>query len=502
MPDFTFIILTLNEEVHLPRLLQSVHGLHARICVMDSGSTDQTLNICKQNNIEVSYRRFDNHPRQWDAALKTFTITTPWIIALDADQVLSPELFLLLDRFRNEDYADIAGIYFNRKNYFRGRWIKHGGYYPVYLLKMFRSGIGFSDLNENMDHRFIVPGKTIIWKKGHLLEENLKENKLQFWIEKHNRYSDLLADEECGRMLGQRFQLVQPSYWGSPNAQKAWLKRLWWQLPKYIRPFLYFGYRMILQRGFLDGRTGILFHFLQGFWFRLIVDIKIGERHNPKQTHTTTSYARQRSAWKAMFTRRWHQDQYRFLLQFPLLFLAFYAFNIAFIGITTPGHIYLEAVDKHLNYIQASRQLILTSTSTILNLFGYQVTTSAQQLHVEHHAGFKLVYSCLGYGVMSFFSAFVITFPKPDGRKWKFLIAGLATIQVLNLLRLLTIAIYWKRTDPIFLNHHDLFNFLLYGILLMMIYFWLTDRSNRSSTAGGTAHEQSTPKINTDGAHL
>jgi exosortase/archaeosortase family protein len=444
---------------------------------MDSGSTDQTLNICKENCIDVSYRTFDNHPRQWDAALKAFPITTPWIVGLDADQVVSPELFQMLDRFKNDDHTDIDGIYFNRKNYFRGRWIKHGGYYPVYLLKMFRTGTGFSDLNENMDHRFIVPGKTITWKKGHLLEENFKENKLQFWIEKHNRYSDLLAEEEYGRMQHQRIQLVRTRYWGSPNERKAWLKSLWWQLPKYLRPFLYFGYRMTIQLGFLDGRTGILFHFLQGFWFRLIVDIKIGEQPRP--------YI-QSPAHNRTFKRFCNEKQFRFLCQFPLLFLALYAFNIAFIGVTTPGHIYLQELDKHFNYIQASRQLILTAASTILGSFGYQVSTSAQQLRVQGRGGFNLVYSCLGYGVMSFFAAFVIAFPKSGGSKWKFLAFGLLTIQALNLIRFLAIAIYWRRTDSSFMDHHTIFNLLLYGILLIMIYQWLRDEATQSPAPGNT----------------
>lgn len=275
--EFSFIILSFNEEIHLPRLLDSIQGLKASIYLLDSGSTDQTIKIAEHYQVTVKTNPFENHPKQWDFALKNFDIQTPWIIGLDADQIVTPELFLQLQNFRNEDYANVNGIYFNRKNYFKGSWIKYGGFYPKYLLKMFRASVGFSDLNENMDHRFVVTGETVIWKKGHIIEENLKENQISFWIAKHNRYSDLTAQEEVERLNNLRDQTVNAKFWGSPDERIAWLKKLWWKLPLGLRPFLYFSYRLLFKLGILDGSTGILFHFLQGFWFRLIVDVKIKE---------------------------------------------------------------------------------------------------------------------------------------------------------------------------------------------------------------------------------
>lgn len=277
MPDFSFVILTFNEEEHLPRLLESIKELNAETFILDSGSTDNTLNICSTYGIKTSFNPFENHPKQWDAALKAFEFHTPWLICLDADQMVTPELYHKLQHFQDSAHLDIDGIYFNRKNYFKGRWLRFGGYYPKYLLKMFRRGKGYSDLHENMDHRFVVPGKTVTWKKGHILEENLKENEISFWINKHNRYSDLLAHEEIERMNKLRIQTITPNLMGNPDERTAWLKKLWWKLPRFIRPFFYFTYRMIFQLGILDGRRGILFHFLQGFWFRIIVDVKIEE---------------------------------------------------------------------------------------------------------------------------------------------------------------------------------------------------------------------------------
>lgn len=273
--DFSFIILTYNEEMHLPRLFESIKDLNATTYILDSVSTDATIEIAEKYGAVVKTHPFENHPKQWDFALKNFEIQTPWIIGLDADQIVTPELYLMLKEFKTENYIGVNGIYFNRKNYFQGSWIRYGGYYPIYLLKMFRTGIGFSDLNENMDHRFIVPGKTVIWKKGHLLEENLKENDIHFWFKKHERYSDLIAQEEVERMKNLRSQSLKPNLLGNPDEKKAWLKRLWWKLPLGIRPYLYYGTRMFLQFGLLDNKTARHFHYLQGLWFRKLVDKKI-----------------------------------------------------------------------------------------------------------------------------------------------------------------------------------------------------------------------------------
>ncbi|WP_231490292.1 glycosyltransferase family 2 protein [Pedobacter sp. Leaf170] len=273
--NFSFIILTFNEEIHLPRLLNSIIALGAQIYILDSGSTDNTVQIANDYKAEVKTNAFINHPQQWDFALKNFEITTPWIIGLDADQIVCEALFQQLKDFRNENYEGINGIYFNRKNYFQGKWIRFGGYYPFYLLKMFRTGNGYSDLNENMDHRFIVSGKTIIWKNGYLLEDNLKEYDINFWYKKHERYSDLIAIEEIDRRQKTRNQLIIPSLFGSPDEKRAWFKNIWWRLPLGFRPYLYFCYRIFFKLGILDGLSGIRFHYLQGFWFRAKVDKKI-----------------------------------------------------------------------------------------------------------------------------------------------------------------------------------------------------------------------------------
>ena len=109
--QFSFIILTFNEEQHLPRLLKSIKELEAPVFILDSGSTDQTIEIGKQFGATFQFNAFENHPKQWDHALKNFSITTPWVICLDADQEVTPELRAKLKDFKEEEHLNINGIY-------------------------------------------------------------------------------------------------------------------------------------------------------------------------------------------------------------------------------------------------------------------------------------------------------------------------------------------------------------------------------------------------------
>lgn len=456
---FSFIILTYNEEIHLQRLLDSIARLNAPVYILDSGSTDATAEIAGKYGAQILIHAFENHPRQWDYALRNFEIKTPWVICLDADHVVTPELGQKLANFKDADVAGVDGIYFNRKNYFKGQWLKHGGYYPFYMLKMFRYGKGYSDLNEMMDHRFIVQGKTIVWKQGHLQEENLKENNIRFWIEKHNRYSDLVAREEVERMGKMRSQTIKPNLLGTPDERTARLKQIWWQLPLYVRPLIYFIYRFIFRLGILDGKEGTIFHFLQGYWFRLIVDIKIDEIRRQEQI-----FAR---------NKQWVRPV-KFVLSFLVLFLLFYFFNILFFGLTNPGNSYNAFLADHFNYIQWLRQFLLDASTSIISLFGYTAIHNNYELLVAGHGIIKLVYSCLGLGVISFFTAFVIAYPKPWRHKLVFIIAGILVIEILNIIRFVLLAIFWDKSHPQIIDHHTVFNTIIYILIFISLYFWIS----------------------------
>jgi exosortase/archaeosortase family protein len=490
--------------MHLSRLIDSIKGLKAEIFVLDSGSTDQTITICRENEVEVSYHPFENHPKQWHEALNRFPVKTPWIIALDADQVVTSSLFEQLDNFNEDVYKDVNGIYFNRKNFYKGKWIRYGGYFPFFMLKMFRTEHGVSDHNENMDHRFLVTGKTIIWKKGYLLEENLKESKVSFWIDKHNRYSDQVALEEVERMQKLRLQIIEPKFWGSPNERKAAMKRLWWRMPRYVRPALYFGYRMIFQLGILDGRTGIIFHFLQAFWFRLIIDVKIDELMvqqaantyaKKPEIHLQETRAHQNIRRNSKILSKaligdhsikprikgdpFKYQEIKFMLSFLALFTITYSFNIAFIGVTSPGGTYWPWLDEHFNYIRAWRNYDLQTTSKALQLLGHQVKVNWNSIVVPGYSGFKLVYSCLGYGIMCFFLAFILAYPKDWKSKLFIMVIGLSLIQLLNLLRFMVIALYWNKTsNNNWPDHHMIWNTIIYLVIISLLYLWTKPKNH------------------------
>ncbi len=284
LPDFSFIILTYNEEIHIRRILDSIADLGAKVYIVDSFSTDRTCEIAKAYGCEVFQNKFINHPLQWDFALKHIPISSPWVIALDADQYLSPSLKALLLHFSDSEIErSINSIYFNRHNYFQGNRLKYGGYRNFYLLKMFRSGHAASDTAEKLDHRFIVPGKSVVWKKGILIEDNLKEYDLDFWMQKHIRYSEQMAEQEWEIRSGRNFSKEQARLFGSINQQKQWLKQRWYKLPLFVRPHLYFFYRFFLRLGFLENKSGRTFHYLQAYWFRYVVDYKIYKRKGSKQ---------------------------------------------------------------------------------------------------------------------------------------------------------------------------------------------------------------------------
>ncbi|WEK18451.1 MAG: hypothetical protein P0Y49_16805 [Candidatus Pedobacter colombiensis] len=167
-------------------------------------------------------------------------------------------------------------------------------------------------------------------------------------------------------------------------------------------------------------------------------------------------------------------DAARFLISFLVLFATFYGFNIGYIGITSPGGLYSPFLDQHFNYIALWRNLYISTAAKILELMGHVVYTTDISLKVQGYSGFRLVYSCLGYGIISCFSAFVLSFPKPLQSRLKFLSVGLSLILSLNLCRLIMIALFYNpQTTILSVNHHDIFNAFLYIAILSISYKWL-----------------------------
>lgn len=171
----------------------------------------------------------------------------------------------------------------------------------------------------------------------------------------------------------------------------------------------------------------------------------------------------------------------RFLLIFISLFVIFYYFNIAFFGITSPGNHYSAFVDTHLNYIRLLRHTLLSITARILGWFGFTVITSNIELLVVGRGIIQLNYSCLGLGVMSFFTAFVIAYPQKLKPKLIFLVCGLIVIQLLNILRFVLLALFGKGARGIIVDHHTVFNIIIYIIIAISLYIWVKHDDTKST---------------------
>ena len=170
----------------------------------------------------------------------------------------------------------------------------------------------------------------------------------------------------------------------------------------------------------------------------------------------------------------WNEPYFRFIFYFISLSLLLYGFNTAYIGITAKGGLYIPFLDQHLNYINWWRNFTINSAATVLRWMDYIVYTNNYQLKVIGRHGFTMVYTCLGYGIMSVFSAFVITFPGHIKARYVFLILGLILIQLLNTIRLIILSLYWDKRKPLLaIDHHDLFNMVVYTLLILVVYIWL-----------------------------
>jgi glycosyltransferase involved in cell wall biosynthesis len=273
----TVLVVTRNEELNLERCLASVHGFADQLFVIDSESTDATVEIARRFADEVRQVPYD-HTRiipwifQW--GLDHLPIRNDWVLILEADQALPPELRAEIAALLAKPSLDEDGFYIRRKQIFRGQWIRFGGYGGKRLLKLFRRGRAELDPLEQ-DTRVYVQGR-VGRLRAPLEEWNRKEDAILFYLQKHLRYAEALAREELLRRRGLAWKRA-PRLSGTPDERTLWLKARYYRLPLFVRPALYFFFRYFLLLGILDGKNGFIFHFLQAFWYRLVVDIRLEE---------------------------------------------------------------------------------------------------------------------------------------------------------------------------------------------------------------------------------
>jgi len=278
MQNLTVIILTKNEELHLARCLDSIKDIAKDVIVVDSLSTDATKEIAKSFGVRYFENPFINYSSQFNWALENGNIQTEWVMRLDADEIVMHGLSQALPQLINRLKEDICGITINRQFHFMGQFIRHGGIYPIRQLRIWRNSKGFCE-NRWMDEHILVKGDI------HHLNEDIADinlNNISWWTTKHNHY----ATREAIDMLLLQSPLHQKSAQSSDyqTSKHARIKRfvktnIYARIPGELRAFLYFFYRYFVQLGILDGRTGLTFHFLHAFWYRMLVDAKINEVH-------------------------------------------------------------------------------------------------------------------------------------------------------------------------------------------------------------------------------
>lgn len=271
MQPITAVIFTWNEEKNIELCLKSINNLVSQILVVDSGSTDQTVEICQKYNCEIVKHDYQNHISQWLWTLSSALIKNEWVMPLDADHRVNTELFQAIQALDLDSLDEIHGFYASHQLHFWGKRIRG---FKEKGLRLFHREFTRIDQSEMVDFRFIVDGHTGILP-GALIEDNQNELSVDFLIDKHQRFSTNIAIEEVLRKHKLIQWNIRPSLWGNPDERIVWFKNLWYRAPYLLRPWVYFAYRYFFRLGILDGPSGFIYHFLQALWFRMMVDIKI-----------------------------------------------------------------------------------------------------------------------------------------------------------------------------------------------------------------------------------
>lgn len=276
MLDLSVIILTYNEETHIRRCLENVNQFATKVYVIDCYSTDRTVDIATELGAEVVKHKWPgNQAEQFNWALNTVNIDTQWTLRLDADEYLMPELIQELYHKLPNLTNEVTGVIFNRRHIFMGKWMKRG-IYPVKLVRLFRTGKGICEQRLMDEHIQLLEGQSVEFEHD-FCDHNL--NDLSWFCHKHVNYAireavDLLDIELDLTGAAQTDEHKQIS---TQALQKRMKKHQYAKQPLFWRSFAYFCYRYFLKGACLDGKIGFIWTFLQGWWYRTLVDAKIYE---------------------------------------------------------------------------------------------------------------------------------------------------------------------------------------------------------------------------------
>jgi glycosyltransferase involved in cell wall biosynthesis len=255
-PGLTIIILARNEAIHIPRAVASAKRLTDTVWVVDSDSIDNTAALAAEAGAHVVNSDARSFSEKLNWAITHVPLETPWVMRLDADELVSDPMAAGLADSLSAMPSDVCGVYVRRQLWFMGQWMRHGGMYPTWSMRIWRKGCAVCESRD--------------------LDEHMPLIDLSTWIDKHNRYST--SEVAAARTAATSEQLIHPRLFGSSVERTRWIKlNVFYRLPGMLRASLYFLYRYVLRGGFLDGRKGLIFHVLHGFWYRFLVDAKLLE---------------------------------------------------------------------------------------------------------------------------------------------------------------------------------------------------------------------------------
>lgn len=269
--NITCIVLAKNEEKDLANCLASIQQLAKRVVVVDSGSTDKTIEVAKRFGADIYFHEFEDYARQFNWAIDNTNQNTKWIYRIDADEIVPPDLMKeILEETSKHDSDDITGLVMKFKVFFLGRWIKHGGVYPFFNLTIFKRGYAKYSDRAMGEHLVVSSGHTITLKND-CEHHDFKD--LTSWVNKHNWYSTREVVDYFESMGFTKDENGLYTY--AKKTQKY--RSNYYRLPMFFRAKLYYIYRYYFKFGFLDGKEGKIYCWLQAYWYRFLVDSKIYE---------------------------------------------------------------------------------------------------------------------------------------------------------------------------------------------------------------------------------
>jgi glycosyltransferase involved in cell wall biosynthesis len=273
MSRVSVLILTLNEESNLAECIDSC-AWSDDIVVFDSMSEDRTVEIAREKGARVIERRFDNYAGQRNAALTTVEYKHPWVLMVDADERVPPDLAAEIQSAVAAAGEHVAMYRMRRKDHFLGKWLRRSSGYPSWFGRLVR--LGRIRVEREVNEEYIADGR-VEHLESHLRHFPFNRG-IAYWFERHNRYSTMEAASKLG-MHGQRV-VLRALFNGDPIDRRRTLKQLLYHVP--FRPQIVFFYLYIVRLGILDGRAGFHFSRMRAT-YEMLIDLKVVESRRRQQ---------------------------------------------------------------------------------------------------------------------------------------------------------------------------------------------------------------------------